>query len=179
MSLTPPPSMHKCPKTSVGIQHLDKSVHAYVLQRRKVGYSERGCSPILSPFTTSQAPTTQRVFLTTDDFAVALGALPPDDWSRTWAPGKTIMLKMISKRVNEVVDKIRLPVVVHLSRRFWYDTRNDTEKGKSPVRSETTHIHDSVVTYHHTRTGLMCNEKTTYRVAFRRSVGTVPSAGAP
>jgi hypothetical protein len=32
--------------------------------------------------TTSQAPTTQPALLAADGFAAALGALPPDDWSR-------------------------------------------------------------------------------------------------
>jgi len=63
-------------------------------------------------------------------FAAALGALPPEDWCRTWAAGRTIMLKMTSKRVKEVVDKMRLPAVVRLSRSFWYDPRNGTEKEK-------------------------------------------------
>ena len=31
---------------------------------------------------------------------------------------------MTSKRVKEVVDKIRLPAVVRLSRSFWDDARN-------------------------------------------------------
>jgi hypothetical protein len=41
LSLSDPPTMHKYPKASAGIQHLDKSVHAYVLQRRTVGYAEQ------------------------------------------------------------------------------------------------------------------------------------------
>jgi hypothetical protein len=80
--------------------------------------------------TTSQARTTQSAFLAADGFAAVLGALPPDDWSRTWAAGRTNMLRRTSKRVKEVVDKMRLPAVVRLSRSFWDDTRNDTEKEK-------------------------------------------------
>jgi hypothetical protein len=80
--------------------------------------------------TTSQARTTQPAFLAADGFAAALGALPPDDWSRTWAAGRTNMLTRTSKRVNEVVDKMRLPAVVRLSRSFWDDARNDTEQEK-------------------------------------------------
>jgi hypothetical protein len=66
---------------------------------------------------TSQSWTTQTALLAADGFAAALGALPPDDWSRTWAAGRTIMLRRTSKRVKEVVDKMRLPAVVRLSRR--------------------------------------------------------------
>jgi Ran GTPase-activating protein (RanGAP) involved in mRNA processing and transport len=41
-----------------------------------------------------------------------------------------IMLSRTSKRVKEVVDKMLLPAVVRLSRSFWDDARNDTEKAK-------------------------------------------------
>jgi hypothetical protein len=80
--------------------------------------------------TTSPAPTTQPALLAADGFAAALGALPPDDWCRTWAAGRTIMLRRTSKIVKEVVDKMRLPAVVRLSRSFWDDARNGTEKEK-------------------------------------------------
>jgi hypothetical protein len=69
--------------------------------------------------TTTQAPTSQSGLLAADEtFAAALGVLPPDDWSRTWETGRTIMLRRTSKRVKEVVDKMRLPVVVRLSWSF-------------------------------------------------------------
>jgi Ran GTPase-activating protein (RanGAP) involved in mRNA processing and transport len=54
-------------------------------------------------------------------FAAALEAVPAEDWCRTWAAGRTIMLRRTSKRVKEVVDKIRLPAVVRLVRSFWDD----------------------------------------------------------
>jgi hypothetical protein len=57
----------------------------------------------------------RQTLLAADAFAAALGALPPDDWSRTWAADRTIMLRRTSKRVKEIVDKMRLPAVVHLS----------------------------------------------------------------
>jgi len=40
------------------------------------------------------------------------------------------MLRRTSKRVKEVVDKMRLPAVVRLSTSFWDDARNGTEKEK-------------------------------------------------
>ena len=49
-------------------------------------------------------------------FTAALGAVPVVDWWRTWAAGRTIMLRKTSKRVKEVVDKMRLPAVIRLSR---------------------------------------------------------------
>jgi hypothetical protein len=64
------------------------------------------------------------LLLAADAFAAALGAVPAEDWCRTWAAGRTIMLRRTSKRVEEVVDKMRLPAVVRLSRSFWDDTRN-------------------------------------------------------
>jgi hypothetical protein len=97
------------------------------------GTSEKGKQPAAQTKrtrTTSQAPTTQPALLAADYFAAALGALPPDDWSRTWAAGRTIMLRRTSKRVKEVVDKMRLPAVVRLSTSFWDDARNGTEKEK-------------------------------------------------
>jgi hypothetical protein len=56
--------------------------------------------------------------------------VPTDDWNRTWAAGRTIILRRTSKRVKEVVDKMLLTAVVRFIRSFWYDTRNDTEKEK-------------------------------------------------
>ena len=78
------------------------------------GTSEKGNQPAAQTKrtrTTSQVPTTQPALLAADGFAAALGALPPDDWSRNWAAGRTIMLRSTSKRVKEVVDKMRLPAV--------------------------------------------------------------------
>ena len=70
------------------------------------------------------------LLLAADAFVAALGAVPAEDWCRTWAAGRTIMLRRTSKRVKEVVDKMRLPAVVRLSRSFWDDARNGTEKAK-------------------------------------------------
>jgi hypothetical protein len=79
--------------------------------------------------TTSQATQTQPLLLAADaPFAAALEAIPAEDWSRTWAAGRTIMLRRTSKKVKEVVDKMRLPAVVRLSRSFWDDDRNGTGK---------------------------------------------------
>ncbi len=80
--------------------------------------------------TTSQVSTTHPLLLTADGFPAALEDLPPDDWNRTWVSVRTIMLRNTSKRVKEVVVKMRLPAVVRLSRSFWDDTHNGTEKEK-------------------------------------------------
>jgi Ran GTPase-activating protein (RanGAP) involved in mRNA processing and transport len=56
--------------------------------------------------------------LAADAFATALGAIPANDWWRTWAAGRTIMLRMTSKQVKNAVDKLRPPAIVRLSRVF-------------------------------------------------------------
>jgi hypothetical protein len=68
--------------------------------------------------------------LSTDAFAAALGAVPAEDWCRTWAACRTIMLRRTSKKVREVVDKMRLPAVVRLSRSFWNNARKGTGVAK-------------------------------------------------
>jgi hypothetical protein len=119
-----------------GLPHLTDPV---ALQDRRAGKepegtgtSEKGKQPAAQQKkrtrTTSQAPTTQPALLAADYFAAALGALPPDDWNRTWAAGRTIMLLRTSKRVKEVVDKMRLPAVVRLS---WGTTPAMARKRKS------------------------------------------------
>ena len=60
----------------------------------------------------------------------ALEAIPADDWSRTWAAARTIMLRRTSKKVKKVVEKLLLPVVVRLRRDFWNDCRNGTREDK-------------------------------------------------
>jgi Ran GTPase-activating protein (RanGAP) involved in mRNA processing and transport len=66
-------------------------------------------------------------------FTAALEAVPVEDWCRTWAAGRTIMLRRTSKRVKGVVDKMRLPVLVRLRRSFWDDARNGTAAEKLQV----------------------------------------------
>jgi hypothetical protein len=80
--------------------------------------------------TTRQPTQTQPALLAADAFAAALEAVPAEDWCRTWVAGRTIMLRRTSKRVKEVVDKMRLPAVVRLSRSFWNDARNSTTAEK-------------------------------------------------
>ncbi len=86
--------------------------------------------------TMSQATQTLPLLLAADAFTAALEAIPAEDWCRTWAAGRTIMLRMTSKRVKEVVDKMHPPAVVRLSESFWADARNGTaaEKLKFVIR---------------------------------------------
>jgi hypothetical protein len=55
------------------------------------------------------------------DLVALLGAVPAEDWYRTWAACRTIMFRRTSKRVKEQVDKMRLPVLVRLCRQLWRD----------------------------------------------------------
>jgi hypothetical protein len=89
-------------------------------QQGKKGYEQKRTR------TTSQATQTLPLLLVTDALAAALEAIPAEDWCRTWETVRTIMLRRTSKRVKEVMDKMRLSVVVCLSRSFWGDSRNGT-----------------------------------------------------
>jgi hypothetical protein len=53
--------------------------------------------------TTSQSPTTHPESLASDAFTPTLGVIPLEDWCRTWAAGRTIMLRRTSKRVKRKV----------------------------------------------------------------------------
>ncbi len=63
--------------------------------------------------------------LSTEAFPAALESIPADDWGRTWAAGRTIILRRISKRVKQQVDEMRLSVVVRLNRSFVGNTRTE------------------------------------------------------
>ena len=53
-----------------------------------------------------------------------LAAVPQEDWCRTWAACRTIMLRRTSKSVKEQVDKMRLPaVVLHDRRSTWPNSK--------------------------------------------------------
>jgi hypothetical protein len=101
--------------------------------------------------TNSQATQTGPLLLAADAFAAALEAIPAEDWCRTWAAGRTIMLRRTSKKVKEVVDKMRLPAVVRLSRRFWDDARNGTAKAKHQLVLRQLPLMTASLPHHHTR----------------------------
>jgi Ran GTPase-activating protein (RanGAP) involved in mRNA processing and transport len=94
------------------------------------GETEKGKQPaaLKKRTRTTRHPTqTQPLLLAADaPFVAALEAIPAEDWCRTWAAGRTFMLRRTSKRVKEIVDKMRLPAVVRLSTSFRYDARNGT-----------------------------------------------------
>ena len=76
--------------------------------------------------------------LSTEVFPAALESIPADDWGRTWAAGRTIMLRRTSKRVKQQVDKRHLSVVVHLSSNFEGDDRTEQPSYTSGVMKQLT-----------------------------------------
>jgi len=66
--------------------------------------------------TTAKAASEPPPEIAADAFTAALAAVPAEDWGRTWAADRTIMLRMTSKRVKELVDKMRPPAFVRFSR---------------------------------------------------------------
>ena len=51
-----------------------------------------------------------------------------EDWHRTWAVSRTMILTITSKRVKEVVQKMCLPVVVYFKGTSCWGTDNLTER---------------------------------------------------
>ena len=114
----------------------------------------------------------------TNAFAAGLESIPPDDWRRTWAADRTIMLRRTSKRVKEVVDKMCLPAVVRLSRSFWVDARNGTDAEKLQFVMRQLPLITDWLPHQHTRATALWNDRTRCREACR-SAGAEPSADAP
>ncbi len=55
----------------------------------------------------SEPPPEPHPELATDvPFTAALTTVPAEDWGRTWSADRTIMLRMTSKRVKQLVDKV-------------------------------------------------------------------------
>jgi hypothetical protein len=68
---------------------------------------------------------TQPASLAADAFGAALAVMPSENCLPDCQPSdRTIMLRMHSNRVREVVDKDHMSTVVRLSRGFWVDDRN-------------------------------------------------------
>jgi hypothetical protein len=84
--------------------------------------------------TTARTASESTPKIAADPFTAALAAVPAEDWGRTWAADRTIMLRMTSKRVKELVDKMRPPAFVRFSRRsFWEDVMPGAHNGHGEV----------------------------------------------
>jgi len=57
-------------------------------------------------------------------FLNKLLVFPADDWSRTWAADRTMMLRMTSKKVRDAMDKLCLPTTVKMSATFLHNLVN-------------------------------------------------------
>jgi hypothetical protein len=55
----------------------------------------------------------------------ATETMSTDEWYRAWPVERTIMLRISSKRVKEVVDRVRPPAAMRLRRNFWADSSNE------------------------------------------------------
>ena len=118
-----------------------------------------------------------RKLLAGGTFAAALATVPSkEDWSRSWAAGRTIMLRRTSKSVKGAVENMSLLAVVHLSRSFWYAAHNDTAAEKLQLVMIQLPLMTDQVQHHHTRAAGY--ERTRCRDPCR-SAGAVPSADAP
>jgi len=83
---------------------------------------------------------TLKATLAADALVEALVAIPSDDWCRTWSAERTNMLRLTSKSVKAVVDKMRLPAVVRLNRSFWHT--DDMDQDNRPVAKLRRILHD-------------------------------------
>lgn len=68
------------------------------------------------------------------NFVSVLSTVPEGDLYRTWSAKRTIMLRGTSKRVKELLDMMRLPVVVCLNMRFWNNIRNDNSRANEKIQ---------------------------------------------
>jgi hypothetical protein len=68
------------------------------------------------------------------NFVSVLSTVPEGDLYRTWSAKRTIMLRGTSKRVKELIDMMRLPVVVCLNMRFWNNIRNDNSRANEKIQ---------------------------------------------
>ena len=100
-------------------------VEAQLAELRQPQSQEAKTGGSKTPDTTTQ-PCAQQSLLSADAVAAALEAVPAEDWSRTWAADRTIMLRMTSKRFQELVDKLRPPAFVRWRRAFLEDELNGT-----------------------------------------------------
>ena len=79
--------------------------------------------------TTVQAADTPPSLLAADTFDLLqflnkLLVFPADDWSRTWAADRTMMLRMTSKEVRDAMDKLCLPTTVKMRKSFLHNLVN-------------------------------------------------------
>jgi len=77
-----------------------------------------------------------RVNLYSNAFAEALVTVPVDDWYRNWPADRTIMLSMTSKKIRDIINKMRIPAIVQLNWKFWNVSQNETDSPEKVVYTQ-------------------------------------------
>jgi hypothetical protein len=141
--------------------HERKSVSLSFVSPNRLGETQTPDELNMEDDDVIDARTTARTILAPDALTAALAAVPAEDWCRTWAADRTIMLRMTSKTVKEAVDKVRPPAVVLLSRSFLDDARHGTAAEKLQFVFRQITALTAWLLHHHTRTAALCNGRTT------------------
>ena len=68
-----------------------------------------------------------KLCLCSNAFPEALTTVPAEDWYRNWPADRTIMLKMTSQNIRNIINKMCIPAIVHWKWKFWSDHRNGSE----------------------------------------------------
>ena len=71
-----------------------------------------------------------RTILCSNAFAEILEKVPAEDWYRNWPADRTIMLSKTSKKIKNIINKMRIPVIVCSSWKFRSDIRNGSTEEK-------------------------------------------------
>jgi hypothetical protein len=98
----------------------EKSEESQKRKQRSVGQTTK------APTTMQATATEQTTGLAANAFTAVLAAVPADSWSRTWPAERTMMLRMSSKSVRDIVDKLRPPAFVRWRMSFLDDRLNGT-----------------------------------------------------
>ena len=70
------------------------------------------------------------VNLCSNIFTEVLEKVPADDWYRNWPADRTIMLSKTSKKIKNIINKMRIPVHVQWDWKFFNDSQNGTAEVK-------------------------------------------------
>jgi hypothetical protein len=63
-------------------------------------------------------------------FTEALEKIPADDWYRNWPADRTIMLSKTSKKIKNIINKMRIPAHIQWNWKFFNDSHNGSTEVK-------------------------------------------------
>lgn len=69
-----------------------------------------------------------RVNICSNTFTEVLEKVPVEDWYRNWPASRTIMLSKTSKKIKNIINKMRIPAHVQWNWKFFNDSHNVTEE---------------------------------------------------